>query len=358
MKRRSVFLTAAAMTLVATGVARPALAVGSTSTVTADPLTPEQAAAEKFFVQWLMLNDSYEAVRSAARSAFLGGTAAITKFLTSGGGWDAARGRGELALSRNIAYIERTVRSHLPQYYPRVNAAGRRALEDGSEKAVSEFVKTGYATNLELDKQGIADDKLRADLILLEDRNFVVSLSEEDPGEQVKAWAKRAVDAGTDAAIAEFLSYGWASAAGLDVQTFHRQCADADRRWLSASNVLVVEAQAAEAAARGLEGEAKKQKLAAAARLWAQVGEQTGAPRLAWAEAEEFAVRLAETWLEVSTTAAGSTNPNWQNIAGTSQATRDRWLAEQRHAADQAKRWLALLEKAIKAETELSKPTV
>jgi hypothetical protein len=344
------------MTLAATGVSRPALAAELTATSTVDPLTPEQAAAEKFFVQWLMLNDSYEAVRSAARSAFLGGTAAITKFLAFGGGWDAARTRGETALARNISWTERTVRSHLPQYYPRVNAAGRRALEDGSEKAVNEFVKTGYATNLDLDKQGIADDKLRADLILQDDRNFVVMLSEADPGEQVRAWATRAVEPGTDAAIAEFLNYGWTSAAGLDVQTFHRQCADADRKWLATSNGLVVDAQAAEAAARGLEGEAKKQKLAAAARLWAQVGAQTGPPRLAWAEAEQFAVRLAETWLEVTATAAASTNPNWQTIAGTSQGTRDRWLAEQRHAAEQAKHWLALLEKAVKAETELSKP--
>jgi hypothetical protein len=314
---------------------------------------PEQAEAERFFVRWLSTNSERAAVRSAARAALSsGGAAEITAFLDTG--YAAAVARSEQTVARQLAYAQRMVATHSIQYYPRVNAAGRRALT-GTDVELNEFVTVGYAVALELDRQGIADDKLRADLVEQADRAFVVSLRDNDPGPQVRAWAARAVAPGTtDADLAEFLNYGWVSAAGLDLQSYRRRVADADQQWLVQSRRLVTEAQAAESAARGAAAEAQAQLRAAAARAWGEAGVQTSPARVAWADAEQVALRQAEVWLQVSIAAAGATSPHWQTIADSALGTREQWLAEQRHAAEQASVWNALYRQAIEAEAALS----
>jgi len=345
------------MTLGSTGMAGRALAAGLPSVTALTAMSPEQLEAERFFVQWLSINDPYEAVRSAARSVLSSraGATAVMDFLESG--YLAATAYAERMLARNVAYTQRMVATHRVEYYPRVNAAGRRALQAGTEAELKQFVSTGFNAARELDRQGIADDKLRADLVEGDDRAFVVLLSDRDPGAQVRAWAGRAVAPGTTASdVAEFLNYGWVSAASLDMQTFHRQCADADRQWLVTSHDLVLAAEKAEAEARGTAGEAKQQLLAAAARAWVAVGAQTGPGRVAWAEAEQVALRQADTWLRISTTAAAAVSPHWQTIAGTAAGTREQWLAEQRHAAGRVAAWNALLERAHRAEAALSAP--
>jgi hypothetical protein len=326
-----------------------AAAVPGRAWAASDPVSPEQAEAERFFVRWLSTNDPRATVRSAARGALLSGT--VTQFLDSG--YAAAMLRAEQTLARNVSYTERMVATHLEQYYPWVNAAGRRALV-GTEAELEEFVRTGYAAALERDRKGLADDKLRADLVKQTDRGYVAILRDNDPGAQVRAWAGRAVAPGTtDTDVAEFLNYGWVSAAGLDMQTFRRQCANADTQWLVESRRLVTGAEAAEKAARGAADEAREQLRAAAARAWATAGAQTGPARVAWAEAEQVALRQAETWLQISVAAAGAASPHWQTIAGTAQGTREQWLAEQQNAMRLAASWEALYQRAIKAEAAL-----
>ncbi|MFD1369242.1 hypothetical protein [Actinoplanes sichuanensis] len=320
-------------------------------------LSAEQQEAERFFVRWLSAYEERAAVRSAARSALLTGEtaeekiAAVTEFLDIG--YTAAMERAQATLDRQTTYARRMVATHPARTYPRVNAAGQRALA-GSEVELDEFARTGYVVALELDRKGIADDKLRADLVKQDDRNFVAFLRDNDPGAQVQAWARRVV---TDDDVAEFLNYGWASAAALDTQTYRRQCADADKAWLLKSRELVAAAQTAEQKALGAAGEAKEQLRAAAARDWADVAAHTSKPRVAWAEAEQVALQQAETWLQISIQAAGTTSPNWQNIAGTAQGTRDQWLTAQQTAAEQAASWAVLYQRALAAEAALLTPT-
>ncbi|WP_052720469.1 hypothetical protein [Actinoplanes rectilineatus] len=356
MKRRALLSTAVATALLAFSVPGPAVAAGLPTAAAATDLMSEQEEAERVFVRWVSANDPRPAVRSAARSALLSssGATAITTFLLTG--YDTAITRAEQTRTRQYDYTERMVATHAAQYYPRVNAAGRRALV-GTDAELAEFATTGYTAALALDRQGIADDRHRADLIAGEDHAFVTGLSEDDPGPQVRAWAGRAVAPGTTAAdVAEFLSYGWVSAAGLDLQTHRRQAADADRQWLSQTRRLVVEAQAAEQAAREAAAEAQAQARAAAARAWNVVGTQTGSPRVAWADAEQVALRQAESWLQIAAVAAAATSPNWLNIAGTAAGTRDEWLAEQQNAAAQAATWAALYQQALAAEAALTDP--
>ena len=350
----------AALALVATmGV----LAVPATAWAAGPPVAAisaasdwDPAAADRLFVRWLSTDDPRPAVRSAARSALLSsaGDAAIADFLNVG--WDAAITRAEQARTRNVDFTTRMVGTHPAQFYPRVNAAGRRALA-GTDAQLDEFVRTGYAKALELDRKDIADDAAQAGQVRQEDRVFVARLSTDDPGAQVRAWAGRAVAAGTtDADVAEFFVYGWVSASGLDMQMFRTRIADADRQWRVQSRRLVAEAQAAEKAARETAGEAQAQLRAAAARAWAAVGAQTGPARVAWADAEQVALRQADTWLLVSQAAGTATSSNWQAIAGAAPATRAGWLSEQQNTAAQASSWTALYQQALAAEAAMSAP--
>jgi hypothetical protein len=60
--------------------------------------------------------------------------------------------------------------------------------------------------------------------------------------------------------------------------------------------------------------------------------------------------------LQISVAAAGATSPHWQVIAGTALGTRDQWLAEQQHAAEQAAAWNLLYRQALEAEAALNTP--
>jgi hypothetical protein len=340
------------MSVVAVPAASWAAVSPIASVTAADEWDP--AEADRLFVQWLSVNEPRIAVRSAARSALPGGPAAIAAFLATG--WDAAIARAEQTRTRNVDFTTRMINTHPAQFYPRVNAAGRRALA-GTEAELADFVAKGYAKALELDRKDIDDDKDQAEAIRQDDRNYVTLLSTEDPGDQVRAWAARAVAPGTtDADVVEFFRYGWVSASGLDMQTYRTRLADEDRRWHLKSRELVLAAQKAEHDARETAGEAKKQMMEAAARAWGLVGAQTGPARVAWADAEQVALRQAETWLLVSQAAASSTSTNWLTIAASSQNARADWLAEQENAAAQAASWMALYRQAMAAEAALLEP--
>ncbi|MGK5680084.1 hypothetical protein [Actinoplanes sp. URMC 104] len=316
-----------------------------------------EAEANRLFVRWISTDDPRSAVRSAARSALLSsrGDAAITDFINTG--WDAAIARAAQNKTRNINFITRMVNTHPAQYYPRVNASGRRALLNGTDDVLERWVNTDYAVALAADQKDIDDDEQAADLVRQQDRDYITVLSTEDPGAQVRAWAGRAVAPGTtDADVVEFFRYGWVSASQLDMQTFRNRIADENRRWLVQSQRLVAEAQAAEKAARETAGEAQAQMRAAAARAWAAVGAQTGPARVAWADAEQVALRQAETWLQVFLAANTATSTNWETIAGSSQATREEWEAERLNASTQAATWAALYRQAVEAEAALSEP--
>jgi hypothetical protein len=354
MRKRGLALAVAAVVgLLA--VPGPAWAVGTSGSAVLNVTVFDQAAADRMFVQWLSVEDPRPAVRSAARSALLSSKGdAIADFLNAG--YDAAIDRADQARTRNVGFTTRMIATHPAQFYPRVNAAGRRALA-GTDAQLDEFVRIGYAAALERDRRDIDDDNGHAAEVRQEDRAFVTRLSTGDPGVQVRAWAGRAVAAGTtDADVVEFFRYGWVSASGLDMQTHRARIADADRRWRVQSHRLVAEARAAELAARDTAGEAQVQARAAAARAWAAAGAQTGPARVAWADAERVALRQADAWLAVSQAAGTATSSNWAAIAGAAPATRAQWLSEQQNAAAQAASWTALYQQALAAEAAMSTP--
>ncbi|MBM2617869.1 hypothetical protein JIG36_20130 [Actinoplanes sp. LDG1-06] len=354
MRTRAAALALAAVMGV---VAVPAVswaAVPSGASVMADEWDP--AEADRLFVKWLSTDEPRLEVRSAARSALLSsaGAQAITDFLNVG--WEAAIARAATTRSRNVAYATRMLNTHPPTTYPWVNAAAKHALI-GTDAELAEFSSTGYAVALDLDRRNIEFDNHAAELIRQEDRDYVTMLSTEDPGAQVRAWAGRAVAPGTtDADVAEFFRYGWVSASGLDMQMFRTRLADEDRRWRVQSAKLVIEAQAAEKAARETAGEAQAQMRAAAARAWNAVGAQTGPAKVAWADAEQVALRQADTWLLISQAAATSTSDNWLTIAETSLDARTDWQRERENAAAQAAAWNTLYQQAIAAEAAMLEP--
>ena len=353
--RAAALALAAAMVVVAVPAASWA-AVSPSRVVTSSADDWDPAAADRLFVQWLSVEEPRLAVRSAARGALLSslGEKAITDFLNTG--WDAAINRAAQTTARNIEFTTRMVRTHPVQYYPRVNAGGQRALA-GTEAMLQEYVSTGYAKALELDRKDISDDNDAAEAIRQDDRTFITTLSTEDPGAQVRAWAGRAIAPGTtDADVVEFFRYGWVTAYGLDMQKYRTSLADQDRRWRVQIQKLVTDAQAAEKAARETAGEAQEQMRAAAARAWGDVSAGTGPARVAWADAEQVALRQAETWLLISQAAGTATSTNWETIAASSVDARADWLTEQENARTQAATWSALYQQAVRAEAAMDEP--
>lgn len=352
-------LATAISTLVVPGPAQAVPIPIVTSDTASDQAASDQAAADWMFVKWLSVEEPRPAVRSAARGALLSDASdAITAFIASG--YPDAIDRAETARQRNVDFTTRMVGTHAPEYYPRVNAAGRWALAAGNDQQLANFVATDYKAALARDLADLEHDGEQAAAIRLQDRVFVTRLHDEDPGEQVQAWAGRAVaDGTTDADVVEFLRYGWVSASGLDRQKYRSRLADQDQHWRALMSRLLPAAEAAEKAARETAGEAQAQAQAraVAARAWGEVSAEAGPARTAWAAAEQVALRQADTWLAVQQAAATANSSNWLEIAGSAQGTQAAWAAERENAALQASSWTALYQQALAAEAAMTDPT-
>jgi hypothetical protein len=189
------------------------------------------------------------------------------------------------------------------------------------------------------------------------DRDFVAVLRDSDPGAQVRVGAGYALRTGaTDADLVEFFAYGWNSSARLDLELHQAAIADSDVRWRATINRLVIDAQAAEKAAREAQGEAAAAARAAAATAWRKVGDDTTPARSAWQQAEDVAAAQAASWQAIALAAAGAESVNWESIAKSSVATEAAWNTERETAAEQARYWNALLGQARAAELEMTDP--
>jgi hypothetical protein len=166
-----------------------AWAAGAPMTVVDVDGGSDEAASDRFFVEWLSIEDPRSEVRSAARIALESNDAAvITEFLNVG--WDAAIALAAQNRARYRDFATRMVDTHSAESYPRVNAAGLRALA-GTAEQLEEFALTGYAKALERDLKDLKDDEDQAAKILQENRDYVTKLSLDDPGAEVRAWADR-----------------------------------------------------------------------------------------------------------------------------------------------------------------------
>ncbi len=357
MSKQAFVAAVAAVGVLSAGLVEPALAaptvvplaVGASAAV-------DRAASDRAFVRFIATRHPQGTVRAAAWLALTSSTpdAAVARFL--GSGYEAARARAAARNAQNMDFAKRILATHTAEYSPEVHAAAKRAV-NGSDADREIFARTGYAQAAERDRQVREADGRHAAALVQADRDYVAVLRDSDPGPQVRVSAGWALRAGaTDADLVEFFAYGWAGGARLDLEMHQSAIADADVRWRATINRLVVEAQAAERAAREAQGEAAAAARAAAAASWREVGTEVAKPRSAWSQAEEVAARQAATWQAIALAAAGAESVNWESIAESSVTTGAAWNTERDTAAEQARYWQGLLDQARAAELEMTDP--
>ncbi len=316
----------------------------------------DQAAADKAFVRFIALRHPQSTVKAAAWLALMSSTpdAAVAQFLNKG--YDSARARAAARAQQNLDYAKRILATHTVAYAPEVNAAAKRAV-NGSDADRERFARTGYAEAAARDRQVREADGAQAAALVQADRDFVAVLRDTDPGAQVRVGAAYALRAGaSDADLVEFFAFGWTSSARLDLELHQAAIADSDVRWRAAINRLVIDARAAEKAAREASGEAAVAARASAAVAWRKVGDGSTPAKSAWSRAEEVALAQAVSWQAIALAAAGAESVNWESIAASSVTTEAAWNAERETAAEQARYWNALLGQARAAELEMTDP--
>jgi hypothetical protein len=326
VKRRGVLLAVAAAAAGALAGPSPTLAAA------APDLVANPAAADRDFVRWLSVRDPRAEVGSAALAALNGGT--VTAFLTSG--YASAADQAAQARARHLDYASRTVTAHPAQIYPWVNAAARRAV-NGTDAELAAFSSTGYAVTLAKDNAAVPYDDGAAQ-VDQEARDFVEDLAYLDPSTTVRERARNVI---TDADVAEFLRYGWLSAARIDVDAFRAQyVADEWVRWREARQATAT-AVAVEQAARA--GTADP---VAAIHGWDTVRTRFARQPAGWAERERFARTRVDGWTRNVLTLGWSTSPLLGALVSEGSAVRSQWTSELTHAAEQADWWNQLVQYA------------
>ena len=357
MKFTSRLLTAAVIVSGALSVPVPAVAADPPAAAVRAAEVTDQVAADRAFVRWLSVHDPKIWVRSFARSALLAGDGksaeAITTFLTSG--YEAGAQRSVDTRTRNLNYATRMATTHPPAYYPWVNAAALRAM-DGTEAELAEFVSTGYAAALAQDRKKVPYD-IGASQVVPQDRDLIAALADGDLGTRVRARAARVVAAGTtDADVAEFLTYGWLSAANLDSDEFRAGYVRDERQWWATASERLATAEAADRVARDATGDAQAPARATAAQAWAAVYAQAAPAAEAWAAHEQTARAQADAWLLTSQTIGTAAGPVGRTVAAKAPAVRSQWLSEVRNATTQGAWWTALAQRAADAEAAWTAP--
>ncbi|MFF4223948.1 hypothetical protein ACX9I7_03790 [Streptomyces sp. L500] len=289
-------------------------------------------------------------VRTSAWNALRNtrGDEAIAEWLAPGGGFDSARQRAKDARSRNRAFCERVVRTHTVEFSPEARSAAERALK-GTAADQAAFVKTGYAEAQQRDRAAREADARHKLEVAAKDRDFVSSIAEHDPGEQVRVAAQWAVRPGaTDADIAEFFGYGWMTGATLDAEAFRTRIADAETVRQAALSRLVKEADAAEKAVKGSADAAKAR--AEAERAWKAVADHSEAARKAWLAEQEAAAAQAENWKNIAKAAQESSDELWKNIGRSAETTLSTWAQGQEGALKSLTFWQGMFDIARSGE--------
>ncbi|WP_039934841.1 hypothetical protein [Streptomyces viridochromogenes] len=279
------------------------------------------------------------------------GDAAIAEWLAPGGGYDAAKQRLRDARSRNRAFCERVVSTHPVGFSPQVRSAAERALK-GTDADRAAFVKTGYAEAQQADRVLREADAQRRLEVAEKDRAFVRVVAESDPGEQVRVAAQWALRSGsTDADVAEFFGYGWATGAALDVEAYRLRVADGEVRRQHVLSSLIAQAVAAEEA---LKSSADAAKARAEAELaWRAVADHADGAQTAWLAEQEAARTQAESWQNIARLSKESADAIWEKIAAPAEARQGDWAAEQTEAARTAAFWKDMADRARDSENRV-----
>ncbi|MEV6400217.1 hypothetical protein AB0M39_36460 [Streptomyces sp. NPDC051907] len=279
------------------------------------------------------------------------GDEAIVEWLAPGGGYDAAKQRMKATRSRNTAFCERVVRTHTAGFSPKVREAAQLALK-GTDADRAAFVKSGYAEAQRQDRAVREADEQHRQEVTAQQREFVGSVAEHAPGEQVRVAAQWALRAGAaDADVGEFFGYGWASGAALDLEGYRLRVADARVLRHGTLSRLVREAATAEHALEGAADAAKAR--AEAERAWRAVAEYADAAQTAWLAEQDTAAAQMESWKNIARLAGQSTDGLWKSVAGLAEANQDAWAKEQADAAEAAAFWKDMAGRAQDSENRV-----
>ena len=146
---------------------------------------------------------------------------------------------------------------------------------------------------------------------------------------------ERAAAVATDAEVAEFLRYGWLSAAGIDTDAFRL-------RYVLEESALYPGAGQAVMAAQATNPET-------AAQAWAAVSEYTVYPRTSWADREQYARDQAAAWQQTAEAAGAAQSPLQAGFATKALTVRRQWLTEVTNATERSAWWTAVNQLALDA---------
>ncbi|MFB7041623.1 MULTISPECIES: hypothetical protein [unclassified Streptomyces] len=355
-------LAAATPGVLAVGTAHALAAPGPVATETADVLaapagtedtaavTTAAAARAREEVRRIALSSLPAELRTSAWHALrqTGGDEVITTWMSPGGGYEAAKQRLRDTRTRNRLFCERVVRTHPASFAPATRAAAERALK-GSDADRAAFAKTGYAQARLADRTAREEAATEQQALLERDREFVRTVAERDPGEQVRAsaqWALR--PAATDADVREFYGFGWVTGAAVDLEGHRMRTADSEVLRHRSLTLLLEAAVEAEEELRAASDPTAAR--AEARRAWQAVAGQARTADAAWQAERDHAVRQADTWKGVRTLASGSTEEMWKRIAAPAGDNEQSWTREGQEAADATAFWQEILRQALRGE--------
>ncbi|MGZ9929520.1 hypothetical protein ACXNSR_06450 [Streptomyces sp. NC-S4] len=312
------------------------------------------AAGAREQVQGIALSGLPAELRSSAWNALRStrGDAAIADWLAPGGGYDLAKQRLKDARTRNRMFCERVLRTHPADLAPQTRGAVERALK-GSDADRAAFVKTGYAQAQQIDRMAreAAAGEQRA--VLDRDREFVRSLAEHDPGEQVRAAAQWALRPGaTDEDVREFYGFGWVNGGALDLEGHRMRTTDSEALRHRELTLLLKAAAEAEEALRGASDTAVAR--AGAERAWQAVAVHARGAHTAWVAERERAGQQADSWKNIQALAKGAAEELWQRIADPAGENHGSWTREAQEATGSAAFWQDILQRARDGESRVT----
>jgi hypothetical protein len=343
---RSFAMLAAATVLVGLPAAvQPAVAAPARAAalMAAGPSDPTDRY--RVLVRRLADNDPRWEVQTAAWSALVSDVpTAVTDFLSTGGGYEAARARASQNASRNNLVISRTIATTTPTSSPIVHLTATRASY-GTLAEKDRYVRTGLKEAQDLDAKHSPVEQARQQA--QQDRDYVTDIAAHGSGAWVRAAAQRAIQKGTDNDIQEFFKYSWASAADCDLQAYRMNLVEQDLTYRHRLEQLIDLAQQAQLAYEQA-SEAAKAKAAEEARsAWGTAADTAAATQASWLANQQLAAAQAQAWQQVHDFAVtASTQQDWPGIADRATATSGSWSDEVSWAQNQAAEWTALYESA------------
>ncbi|MFI7547674.1 hypothetical protein [Actinoplanes sp. NPDC049599] len=319
------------------------ITMGVTQAGTAGPASAAATQADRERVQWRAMSDGRWEVRTAAAVALRDTSPdAVPAFLRSG--LTAAMNRAAAFERADVAEIN---------YWLRISRAGT-AVRLGCERALAathdekhDFVETGLALAQELDESGQHQHDEEVAKQAQEDRDFVASLAETDPGRQVRAAAAAAIAGGTDADIADFFDYYWAAGARLDDEAYRLAISDLDLRGTTALTRARNAALAAAAAEAAASGEAAEKLHADTVAAWRAVATAATGTSVNWAAERDRAAAQAAMWAGVAQHAEdATTEQDWAGVLTRAGNNVTAWQDAVRWAQEQAEVWARLADEA------------